>query len=63
MAQIVNHQPLTTEARVHAQVSPRGICAAKSGSGTGFSLTCSVFAVNTIPPWLSILIYHLGNEQ
>jgi hypothetical protein len=59
MAQVVSCQPLTTE----AWVSPCGICSEQSGTGTGFSVSSSVFPVNIIPPWLSILIYHLGDEQ
>jgi hypothetical protein len=47
-----------SEAHIHAQVSPCGIC---GGNGTGFSLNSLFFCpVNIIPPWLSMLIYHLG---
>jgi hypothetical protein len=36
MAQVVSRQPLTAEARIRAQVNPRGICGGQSGTGTGF---------------------------
>jgi hypothetical protein len=62
MAQAVSRRPLTAEARVRARVSICGICGQR-GTGTGFSPNISVFPVNIILPWLSILIYHLGDEQ
>jgi hypothetical protein len=43
MAQAVNHWTLTTEAWVHAQVSPCGIFGGQCGTGTGFSLSSLVF--------------------
>jgi hypothetical protein len=49
---------LTAEAWDRARVSPCGICSGHSGSGSS-----SVFPVSVIPPWLPILIYHLGDEQ
>jgi hypothetical protein len=59
MAQVVSHQPLTTE----AQVSLCGTCGEQSSTGTGFSLSFQFSPVNIIPPWLSILIYHLDDEH
>jgi hypothetical protein len=60
MAQAVSRRPVIAEARVCARLSPCGIFGGKSGTGTGFSPSSSVFSVSIIPPWLSILTYHLG---
>jgi hypothetical protein len=54
---------LIPEVRVRARVSPCRICGGKSDNGTGFSPSCSVSPANIIPPWLSTLIYHLGDEK
>jgi hypothetical protein len=43
MAQAVSPRPLTEEARVRSRVSPCGICCGRSGTGTGFSPSTSVF--------------------
>jgi hypothetical protein len=56
MAQAVSRRPLTTEARVRAQVNPCGICDGQSGTGTGFLRVLRFSPVNIIPPSLSKLI-------
>jgi hypothetical protein len=43
IAQVVCRRPVTTEARIRARVNPCGICGGQSGTGTGFSLSSSVF--------------------
>jgi hypothetical protein len=39
----ISRWPLTAEARVRARVNLREICGGQSGTGTGFSLSSSVF--------------------
>jgi hypothetical protein len=46
-----------------AQVSQCGIRGGQSGTETRISPSSSFSPVNIIPPWLSILMYHLGDEQ
>jgi hypothetical protein len=43
MAQAISHPPPTAEARVRSRVIPCGICGGQNGTGTGFSLSTSVF--------------------
>jgi hypothetical protein len=63
VAQAVGHRRLTAEVWVRAQFCPCGIFGVLNGIETGFSPNSSVFPVNIIPPWLSILIHHLGDGQ
>jgi hypothetical protein len=55
MTQVVSRRTLTAETRVRSRVSPCGICGGQSGTGTGFSLSTSVYPVNFIPPVLHYL--------
>jgi hypothetical protein len=43
MAQAVSRRPPTVEARVRSRVGPCGICGGQRCTGTGFSLSTSVF--------------------
>jgi hypothetical protein len=63
MDQAVSHRPQTVEARIRAHVNTCGIFGRQSGTWTGCFLSSSVSPVSIIPSWLSIFIYHLGNEQ
>jgi hypothetical protein len=63
MLQAVNRQSLTSAAWVRAQVSLCEIFGGQSGTRTGFSPISSVSPVNIIPPWLSTLVYYLGDKQ
>jgi hypothetical protein len=61
-SQTVSRRLLTAEDRVRTR-SPRGICGGQSGAGTCSSPNSLVSPVSIIPPRLSILIYHLEDEQ
>jgi hypothetical protein len=63
MAQAVSRRHVTVEAKVRGRVSPCGIYGGQSGTGTDFSPSSSVSPVNIIPPWLSMPIYLLCDEQ
>jgi hypothetical protein len=52
----------TAESRVCAQVSPCGISGGQSSSGANFFLQFLLFPVTIVPPWLPMLIYHLGGR-
>jgi hypothetical protein len=43
MAEVVSRRPLTAETWVRARVNPCRICGGQSGTGTGFSPSCSVY--------------------
>jgi hypothetical protein len=63
VVQTVSLRPFTVETLVRTRDIPCGICGGQHGTGTSFSMSYSGFPVNIIPPSLSILIYHLGDEQ
>jgi hypothetical protein len=63
MVQVVSCRPLTAEARVFARVSACGICSGKTGSLKGFIGLLQFSPVSIVSPWLSIIIYHMGNEE
>jgi hypothetical protein len=60
MDQAAGRRPLTADVQVRARVSLCGICVIQSGNGTGFSPSSSIYPVNIVPPWLSLLMYHVG---
>ena len=43
MAHAISHRPLTLNARIQSEFSPGGICGGRSGSGTAFYPSTSVF--------------------
>jgi hypothetical protein len=61
--EVTSKLPLTSDARIRIPVSQCRIYGGQSDTGTGFSPNSSVFPVNVILTWPSILIYNLGNEQ
>jgi hypothetical protein len=63
MVQAVSRRPLTAEARVRVRVNPCGICCGKSGTGTDFSPSSSVFRVNISFHRRSPNSYLVGNKQ
>jgi hypothetical protein len=58
-----SRRPFEAEARVRVRVIPYGFCGGQTGNGTGLSTSSSIIPVNIIPPWFSIFIYHLRDEQ
>jgi hypothetical protein len=63
MAQVVSRLPLTAEARVCSRFSPCGMCGGQSCSEICFCPRSLVSPVSIITPWLSTVIYHLGDEK
>jgi hypothetical protein len=62
MAQAVSRRSLTAETWVLTQVSPGGIYGEESG--TEISLRVFQFSPDSIiPPWISMPMRHLGDEQ
>jgi hypothetical protein len=63
IAQEVSRRPLTAEAHFHTHFSPCEIYGKQSGTGQAFLRALRFYTVSIIPPWLCILIYHLGDKQ
>jgi hypothetical protein len=61
VAQAVSRWLLTAKARVRTPAC--GICGGKCQLGRLFSRVLRFPPVGIIPPWLCILLYHLGDEQ
>jgi hypothetical protein len=57
MAQGVSRQPLTAEAQVCVRVNPCEICGGQSGTGTGFSLSSSVFSLSICNSTVALQTY------
>jgi hypothetical protein len=60
MAQAVSRRSLTAEYRVRARVGPCKTCGGRSGAGIGDLRVIRYSPVSVIPPWLSVLMDHLG---
>jgi len=58
MAQASVYQPLTAEARFRSQVSACGICGGPSDTGTGVSLSISVFPCQYHSPNAQYSFFH-----
>jgi hypothetical protein len=63
MAQLVSCQTLTAEAWVCDQVSPCGVSGGQRVMEQVILRVLTFSPVNIIPPWLSIRMYHLGDNQ
>jgi branched-subunit amino acid transport protein len=63
MVQVVSRLSLATEVRIRALVSPRVICGLQSGLGQALLRVLRFSPISIITLWLSILIYHLKDEQ
>jgi hypothetical protein len=62
MAQ-VSRRPVTTEAGARSRANRVEFLVDKVTLGQFLLLVLRFYPVNIIPPWLSMLIYDLGNEQ
>jgi hypothetical protein len=62
IAQAVGRRPLTAESWCLVRVRPWEIWG-QNYTGTGYPSSSSVSPVNNIPPWLSMLVYHLGDKN
>jgi hypothetical protein len=60
MAQAVSRRRLTTEVRVRDPVIHVGFVVIKVALG---QVSLRYYPLNIIPPWLSMLMYHVGDEQ
>jgi hypothetical protein len=63
MAQAVSRWPLTTRHGFAAGSVHVGFFVDKVALGQIFLQDLRFYPVNIIPPWFSILIQHLGDEQ
>jgi hypothetical protein len=63
MAQTVSRRPFPTKDRVRPGSIRVGFAVDRVAMGQVFFPSFSVFSVNIIPPWLSMVIYRLGHEQ
>jgi hypothetical protein len=63
MAQALSVLPLTAESQVRAGSVHVGFVVDKVALGQASLRVLRFSPVNIIPPWLSILIYQLGDEQ
>jgi hypothetical protein len=62
MVLAVSCRLLISKAPVRTRVRICGICDGQSGNGPGFSPSHTVYPVAIIPPWLTILVFYLGDE-
>jgi hypothetical protein len=61
--QAVSHRPIIVVALVRARPVHMGFVINNAALGQGFLRVLRLFLVSIIPPWLSLLICHLGDEQ
>jgi hypothetical protein len=63
MAQTVSCRAVTARPAFAPGLVHVGFVVGQSGTGTVFSPSSLVSSVNTIPPWLCILVHNVGEEQ